>query len=48
MDVKPYPLMTCAEIREILNRRAVGEQELLEGIEEVDRAPSTITRTATT
>jgi hypothetical protein len=28
--------MTCAEIREILNRRARGEQELLEQIEEVD------------
>jgi uncharacterized protein DUF5752 len=31
----PYPLMTCAEVCEILNVRARGEQELLEGIEEV-------------
>jgi len=30
--------MTLAEIREILHRRAAGEQDLLEGIEEVDGA----------
>lgn len=36
MAVKPYEIMTCAEIREILNRRAEGEQDLLQGIEEVD------------
>lgn len=38
MGRKPYALMTLAEIREILHRRASGEQELLEGIEEVDGA----------
>ena len=36
MSVKPFPFYACADIREILNRRAHGEQELLEGIEEVD------------
>jgi hypothetical protein len=36
MSVKPYALYACADIREILNRRAHGEQELLEGVEEVD------------
>ena len=36
MSVKPYSLYSCADIREILNRRAHGEQELLECIEEVD------------
>ena len=35
MSVKPYSLYSCANIREIINRRAHGEQELLEGIEEV-------------
>jgi hypothetical protein len=35
MIVRPYCLMTFAEIREILNRRAPGEQELLEAIEDV-------------
>ena len=35
MPAKPYMLMTFAEIREILHRKARGEQELLEGIEEV-------------
>lgn len=38
MPAKPYSLMTYAEIREILHRKARGEQELLEGIEEVDAA----------
>ena len=38
MAAKPYALMTFAEVREILHRRARGEQELLEGIEEVDAA----------
>lgn len=37
--VKPYALMTCVEIREILGRRAQGEQELMEALEEVE-APS--------
>lgn len=36
MAVKPYEMMTTAEIREILNRRAESEQDLLQGIEEVD------------
>lgn len=36
MTARPYALMTCAEVREILNRRAAGEQDLLEQIEEVD------------
>lgn len=35
MSVKPYELYSCADIRQIVNRRAHGEQELLEGIEEV-------------
>ncbi|MBI2900204.1 MAG: hypothetical protein HYY17_08460 [Planctomycetes bacterium] len=38
MGRKPYPLMTLAEIREILHRRAAGEQDLLDGIEEIDGA----------
>ncbi len=38
MGREPYSLLTIAEIREILHRRAVGEQELLENIEEVDGA----------
>ncbi|HXG60683.1 MAG TPA: DUF5752 family protein [Planctomycetota bacterium] len=38
MPPKPYVLMTCAEVREILNRRARGEQELLDHLEEVDAA----------
>ena len=36
MGVKPYSLYSCADVREIINRRAHGEQELLDGIEEVD------------
>lgn len=35
MNVRPYSMMTFAEIREILNRRAPGEQELAEAIEDV-------------
>ncbi|HEX9722969.1 MAG TPA: DUF5752 family protein [Vicinamibacteria bacterium] len=35
MSVKPYALYSCVDIRQIINRRAHGEQELLEGIEEV-------------
>jgi hypothetical protein len=36
MDTRPYEIMTCVEIREILNRRASGEQELMDAILEVD------------
>ena len=38
MSCKPYEIKTCTEIREILNRRASGEQELLDAILEVDVA----------
>jgi len=38
MSCKPYEIMTCTEIREILHRRASGEQELLDAILEVDVA----------
>jgi Family of unknown function (DUF5752) len=38
VSVKPYSIYACADVREILNRRAHGEQELLDGIEEVDAA----------
>jgi hypothetical protein len=33
--MNPYAMMSCAEVREILGRRAPGEQELLEAIEDV-------------
>lgn len=33
---KPYALMTFVEIRQILNRRATGEEDLLQQIEEID------------
>jgi hypothetical protein len=36
MTAKAYEIMTCAEIREILNRRASGEQELMDAIQEID------------
>lgn len=36
MTAKPYEIMSCAEIREILNRRASGEQELMDAILDVD------------
>lgn len=36
MTVKPYEIKTCSEIREILNRRASGEQELMDAILDVD------------
>ncbi|MFQ5789561.1 MAG: DUF5752 family protein [Acidobacteriota bacterium] len=38
MSPTPYVLYTCVALREILNRRAHGEQELLQGIDEVDEA----------
>ena len=38
MPAKPFALMTFAEVREILHRKARGEQELLEGVEEIDAA----------
>ncbi len=36
--MKPYEMTTFADLREILNRRARGEQDLLEQVEEVDAA----------
>ena len=36
MTAKAYELKTCAELREILNRRASGEQELMDAIQEID------------
>jgi hypothetical protein len=36
MSARPFEIQTCTEIREILNRRASGEQELMDAILEVD------------